>query len=263
MTHNKNLTAPFLNLLFYWIMVFYLLNTAPHSWAKCSQPLQQRLELGGGSQQASALETAQSTLAYMGYYRGILSNSLDHTAQSCHQTFQLSYGLSGAYAYAHENSLVWSVIHRELNLNLVIESAWQIGVGTLGLKNELGGIWLLEDQERLQANRLNSEILSTLDSDTSNQLSLSRDAQQVLPLFRASPFIRLNILEGHWGELGLNTELNLDYRLLNPNTPSLASPWAWGLRLGIYLKFAHLSSRLISHKNSHKNQSNIIKENKL
>lgn len=259
MTKTKNLIVPYLITQFCLIAATYFVSTASCAWANCSAPLLQRLELGSGSHPASALEAAQSTQVYLGYHRRVISNQINQSSKVCSQTFQFAYGLSGAYAYAQENSLVWSVIHRELNLNLVLESAWHIGLGTFGLKTETGGIWLLEDQERLQANRLNSEMLSTVDGDTAVELSVSRHAQQVLPLFRASPFVRLNMLEGHWGELGLNTELNLDYRLLNQNTPSLVSPWAWGIRLGIYLNFGQMPSRF----NSHEDQSNLIKENQL
>ena len=241
------------------MIVLSLFSMCTHAWAQCSVTHPQRVELGGGSQQASALETAQASQVYLAYFRHMVSQGRMNN-KICDQSFQLSYGLSATYAQAHENSLVWSVIHNEINLNLALENAWRSGLGTFGLKTALGAIWLLESQERLQASRLKSDMLSNDVANASSQFTLSRQAQQVLPLFRISPFTRLKALESSWGELGLSTELNLDYRLLNQNIPSSVTPWAWGIRLGLYITFGLQPTGSTKPKTTE--QSDIMKEKK-
>ena len=95
------------------------------------------------------METAQSSQVYLAYFRRMVSQESNNKNKTCDQGFQFSYGLSAAYAQAHENSLVWSVIHDEINLNLALENAWRSGLGTFGLKAALGAIWLLESQRVL------------------------------------------------------------------------------------------------------------------
>ncbi len=224
------------------ITTLYTLLACPiHSWAKCPSPLAKRLELGGGSNQASALETAQATQVYFMYAQRALLPTLSpihaKTSPTCDQHFQLSYGITSAYGQAQENSLVWSVLHQELELKLIIESAWRYGVGTIGLQAGIGALWLNESQERLQASRLNPDMLV---DNAQATVILSREGQQVLPLFTFAPVVRLQFIEATWGELGLSTQFKVDYRLLNPDIPQAVSSWGWGIQFGLFVNFGQV-----------------------